>query len=528
MKIKNNTGSLVNSLILKKKGKPINAELSPLLISSIQNTYKKRLESSSIDTLIDYNLQQKEIDKETKKGFEYRTQAVLNISNKIIKYLENTSLKEKQDKLQSITNNSYSFVSYPKNEKKYYFLEDVLSYIAKYIKNKNKKSKIIKEIKKLKLLKKLSKNNKKTLIHSDLILNLIPSDIKNTIAYTIPDAPVSPMIKYKEYNDPVLNKNIKEEKIANLLYKKNLMEQQFQVKNINSIDKYKNTDSLLYKSLPLEDQNLVKDWLQIESQNLTINTKTTDSYIEKEILVTKKGLLKILTTFNSKELYSKNIIYNFKKRNSYNLVKNEKNIFSILESAFLSMDSLISKAIFSVKPKNVIINLFFFWKPSLKNKNLFYSNSYSKFALIYEKNLQNLGIIISKLLKKPIKLQFTRLYYPYNDSNIFACFIGYMSFFIKFTTMSKFFLNKINFFITKRKFFRLKYKYIPSVVTGINIKLGGRILTARTKRKVKSKKVQWGSLARTNNNLTTFSRFTNKNKTGAFSITVKNNTFVLT
>ena len=60
----------------------------------------------------------------------------LNIFGYLIKYLENTSLKEKQDKLQSITNNSYSFVSYPKNEKKYYFLEDVLSYIAKYIKNK--------------------------------------------------------------------------------------------------------------------------------------------------------------------------------------------------------------------------------------------------------------------------------------------------------------------------------------------------------------------------------------------------------
>ena len=65
-----------------------------------------------------------------------------------------------------------------------------------------------------------------------------------------------------------------------------------------------------------------------------------------------------------------------------------------------------------------------------------------------------------------------------------------MSFFIKFTYMSKFFLNKINFFITKRRYFRLKYRYIPSVVNGINIKLGGRILTARTKRKVKSKKVQ--------------------------------------
>ena len=56
--------------------------------------------------------------------------------------------------------------------------------------------------------------------------------------------------------------------------------------------------------------------------------------------------------------------------------------------------------------------------------------------------------------------------------------------------MSKFFLNKINFFINKRKYFRLKYKYIPSMVTGINIKLAGRILTARTKRKVQSKTVQ--------------------------------------
>ena len=520
MKNKNDTGAI----------KSTNAELSPLLISSIQNTYKKRLESSSIDTLIDYNLQQKEIDKETKKGYVYRTQAVINMSNKIIDYLKNTSLNEKQDKLISITNNSDSFVSYPKNTENFYYLEDVLNLITKYIKDKNQKLIIFNELKKLKLLNRIRKNSNKTPIQSYFVKKLIPLflnylNIKNTIAYTIPDAPVSPMIKYKDLTDPVLSSNNKkEEQIKKMLHNKILIEQNFKVKYVNSIEEYKDRNSLLYKSLPLEDQKLINTLLYIESKDLTINN--TESYLEKEIFLTKKGLLKILTTFNSNELYSKNIIYKFKKRNTYNLVKNEKNIFSILESAFLSMDSLISKAVFSVKPNNVIINLFFFWKPSLNNKNLFYSNYYSKFALIYEKNLQNLGIIISKLLKKPINLQFTRLYYPYNDSNIFACFIGYMSFFIKFTTMSKFFLNKMNFFINKRKFFRLKYKYIPSIVTGINIKLGGRILTARTKRKVQSKKVQWGSLARTNNNLTTFSRFTNKNKTGAFSITVKNNTVI--
>ena len=240
--------------------------------------------------------------------------------------------------------------------------------------------------------------------------------------------------------------------------------------------------------------------------------------------MTKQNLIRTISPFNSELLYSKNIMFNFNKRNNYNILINEKNIFSILEGSFLSMDSLISKAIFTVKPNNVLINLFFFWKPLTQNN--FYSTQFSKFAVIYEKNLKNLSLILSKLLKKTVNFQFTRLYYPYNDSNIFACFIGSISFFIKFTIMSKYFLNKINFFITKRKYYRLKYRYIPSVVNGINVKLAGRILSVRTKRKVQSKKVQWGSLARTNNTLKSVSRFTNKNRTGAFSITVKNNTVV--
>jgi len=54
-------------------------------------------------------------------------------------------------------------------------------------------------------------------------------------------------------------------------------------------------------------------------------------------------------------------MFNFNKKNNYNIFKNEKNIGIILESAlFASLDSLISKAYFSAKPNSILINLFFY------------------------------------------------------------------------------------------------------------------------------------------------------------------------
>jgi cytochrome b subunit of formate dehydrogenase len=119
-----------------------------------------------------------------------------------------------------------------------------------------------------------------------------------------------------------------------------------------------------------------------------------------------------------------------------------------------------------------------------------YSKNFSKFAIMFEKNLKLLSFILTKLLKKPVNLHFTRIYYPYNDSNIFASLIGFMSFFIKFRFISKQIIKKMIFRIRKRRLHRLKFRVIPAVITGINVKLAGRILTARTKRKVQSRTVQ--------------------------------------
>ena len=116
----------------------------------------------------------------------------------------------------------------------------------------------------------------------------------------------------------------------------------------------------------------------------------------------------------------------FNKKNTYNILKNEKNIFAILEAAFLSMESLISKTFFSVKPNNILINLFFYWKPFIKNynplnknnksyfnnlrKNIYYSKNHSKFAIIFENKLKSLSILLTKVLNKTVHFQFTRIY----------------------------------------------------------------------------------------------------------------------
>jgi hypothetical protein len=80
------------------------------------------------------------------------------------------------------------------------------------------------------------------------------------------------------------------------------------------------------------------------------------------------------------------------------------------------------------------------------------------------------------------------------------------------------------FKVSKTKIFKKRFSNsnkIPSFLSGIFLKLAGRVLTQKIQRRVKSKIVQKGSLARTNTDLINTNTFVNKNKRGVFSITIK-------
>jgi len=256
-----------------------------------------------------------------------------------------------------------------------------------------------------------------------------------------------------------------------------------------------------------------------KSENLkNLNKELTNKKLNESnlMLMNAPQYIKLISPFNFKLANINNHIYTFTNKSYKQINKILNNLYIICKSAFLNMSSIISKPIISINPNLIKITLFFYWKP-LKQK---YSNSnlYSKFLILHSDKLEKLVNLLSKLFNKSIELELIRIYSPQNESNILANLIGILSNFIKFRYihMKLFKVSKIKFF--KKRFSNNK---IPSFLSGIYLKLAGRVLTQKIQRRVKSKIIQKGSLARTSIGLININRFSNKNKRGVFSITIK-------
>jgi hypothetical protein len=206
------------------------------------------------------------------------------------------------------------------------------------------------------------------------------------------------------------------------------------------------------------------------------------------------------------------------------------------------MNSLISKPILDNTPNKVIIHLFFFQFDFNKTDSKFNNtgprfirgiqlnrNSMetetlkkNKFITINHKKLDSICKILSIYFKKPVELQLVKLNYPYLDSNIFVNLLGLMINNIKIRQiMKRFFRFAIIKNIAKlsgNKFFRISK--IPSFLSGIKIKIAGRLLTQRVVPRKTVKIVRRGAFARGKVNFLDIARYTSKNKRGAFSITV--------
>ena len=230
--------------------------------------------------------------------------------------------------------------------------------------------------------------------------------------------------------------------------------------------------------------------------------------------------LKTFSKFNIDIATSQYLVYNFNN----NKQKIISNITSILKNSFYSMYSIISRPVLDINPNKITIKLFFFVSRNKNRRKTGSSYNNLKFLSANHKQLQFLCNNLSKYLKKPVELELIRLYYPYNDSQILANSIGLLSKKIRnrFRTLVD---NTFNFSKIKNptKLIMLKKSRIsilPSFLTGIKIRLGGRLLSRKVVPRFTVQTFQEGSLARTKANVVTSSRFTHKNKRGIFSITV--------
>jgi len=233
--------------------------------------------------------------------------------------------------------------------------------------------------------------------------------------------------------------------------------------------------------------------------------------VKKEINLNINKYIKSISKYNSETVKYQNIVYQFNKNNKgiqNSSVGINKNVFTLLESTFLSLSCLISKPIIVITPNKVVIQLFYYLNKFYSNNKLLFNND----------KLQSLCLNLSKIYKKPVELELDRLHYPYYDSNILSNMIGLISNIVKlrFIIKNLFRIAKIK----KTNKFINKYSIIPSYLSGFKIRVAGRLLTQRVIPRKTVKTIQRGTLARGKAQFVDSARFSNKNKRGSFSITV--------
>ena len=111
------------------------------------------------------------------------------------------------------------------------------------------------------------------------------------------------------------------------------------------------------------------------------------------------------------------------------------------------------------------------------------------------------------------------LHYHYTDSNILANFLAIMINKRKLPLiLIKLFSNTV---FKRYNNIHVKRSMIPSFISGLNIRVAGRLLTSKISPRKTVKKRRVGISATGKVNYLDFARYTNKNKRGAFSITVE-------
>ncbi len=374
-------------------------------------------------------------------------------------------------------------------------------------------------------------------INSNLILNEQLSPINQSLSGT----------QTEESN----NKNLFLNKIFNSINKSNEIKIEY---TINSIFKNKEFD---YKTDSISmNSNLIpvvyNNKSVLEDKNLS-NSPIINEYLKA---ISKFNIIHKGISIN----YSNIIGFNFNSENN----KLFKDIYNLLVYSFKSMFCLISKPVFVITPNKIIIQLFYYlFIPNiLKSKKIYkfgdkrrnnlriyltWKKRRNKIKKLYRKlrkiNINNriklrklylynitqifpnkfkkLCEILSNLFKKPVELDLIRLHYPYNDSNILANFLAILINRIKLRIIiKKLFGNAI---LKNKKFSSTKtnkLNIIPAFLSGINIKVAGRLLNNRIVPRKTVKTIRRGSVAKGKINYLDVARSTNKNKRGAYSITV--------
>lgn len=279
-----------------------------------------------------------------------------------------------------------------------------------------------------------------------------------------------------------------------------------------------NSEQMIKGILPL---SALKKELQIKNKKIS-NLNRVSKY------------MKFMQTINLDIALYKNISYNF----YMDTKKSLSNVQILLKYFFRRLFSYISNPIFIITPNKVIIKLFYY---KLLNNRLRSNVARRLKGKKYFRVLFSLAEILSGFFKKPVELIFIRVYRVFDDSQILADSMGILSFKkkMRFRRITNIALSDIKFirkpaiiknkalianaanFPVSAKVNKFDDKMDYSYLSGLSVKLGGRLMSQKViPRKSVENKIR-GSLSRAKADYVSTGRFTGKSKRGAFSISVK-------
>lgn len=172
--------------------------------------------------------------------------------------------------------------------------------------------------------------------------------------------------------------------------------------------------------------------------------------------------------------------------------------------------ALASKPVFSVSGDKVVINVFYYLadKKALNNSSI-----------------NSLGQVLSKLFKQPVELRFVRLHYPYLDSYILAQYIAINTAKYNFTRIQRAIFGALQFPVLKAS--ELEDTTLPSYITGMKIRISGRLTTQRSVPRQTVQTAQVGSFSSSHipsnskaSGIISSASFSTKNQKGAFTVKV--------
>jgi hypothetical protein len=140
---------------------------------------------------------------------------------------------------------------------------------------------------------------------------------------------------------------------------------------------------------------------------------------------------------------------------------------------------------------------------------------------IYPLKFEKLCEVLNSIFNKPVELDLIRLHYPYNDSNILVRLFAFVINKVKLRRITRRLFHKVVVKSIKKIDNKDQVNIIPAFLSGITIKVAGRLMKYRVVPRKTVKFVQRGSSSIGKVNYLDTSRYTNKNKRGSFSITIK-------